>query len=107
MDNTNQPKESNFIDNMKLNTSYMIGLIVLIFLLVIIFASYFENSNDENMQNNMFLKIVVMLIFVYFILTIVLKKKIDSKKVSFLGLFKIEKGLLIYIIIIFMLSFLL
>jgi hypothetical protein len=107
MDNTNQTKQSNFIDNMKVNTSSMIGLIVLMFLLVIIFASYFENSSDDSIQNNMFLKIVVMLIFVYFISTIVLKKKIDSKKVTFLGLFKIEKGLLIYLIIIFMLSFLL
>jgi len=107
MDNTNQTKQSNFIDNMKLNTSSMIGLIILIFLVVIIFASYFENSSDDSIQNNTFLKIVVMLIFVYFISTIVLKKKIDSEKVTFLGLFKIEKGLLIYLIIIFMLSFLL
>tara|TARA_B110000285_G_C14996345_1_gene549003 strand:- start:32 stop:355 length:324 start_codon:yes stop_codon:yes gene_type:complete len=106
MESPPQNTKSNFIDNMKINTSYMIGLIILIFLLIVIFASYFENSNDDSIKNNTFLKIVVMLIFVYFILTIVLKKKIDSTKVSFMGLFKIEKGLLIYLIIIFMLSFL-
>ena len=98
---------SKLFNNMKLSLPITFAIIGLIFFLIIILSSNFERSTSPQPYGTKFSKLLILLICLYFIIKIVLKKKISSKKTNFMGFFKIEKGLLIYLFIVLLVSLLL
>ena len=109
--NTNNNSLKNKIKN-KFNT-YKFSLpvffviIVIVGFIIIVLSGNFEKSDSLGPYSSKFSRILILLIFIYFIIKIVMKKKISSKKTDFLGFFKIERGLLIYLFIVLLIALLL
>ena len=107
--NTNSLKGrfKNIFKNFKLTLPTFFIIIGFVSLLIIVLSGNFEKSDSIGPYGNKFAKLLILLIFLYFIMTIVLKKKISSKKTNFLGFFKIERSLLVYLFIVLLVSLLL
>jgi len=105
--NSLQKRVKNKFNKYKLTLPVFFGIIGFFAILIIVLSGNFEKSDSIGPYGNKFARFLILLIFIYFIMKIVLKRKIDSKKTSIFGFFKIERSLLIYLFAILLIALLL
>lgn len=112
MDNNNQKLNINNNNNVKKNikksnmsvTSFFI--IFTIFILIIgIIISNFENETDSEKDGSRFFKPIICLLF-FSMCIYIIYRNINDRKTEIMG-FSIDRGLLVYIFILILISFLL
>lgn len=109
--NNNNNSNNNSIKNknkkLKLTLPIFLGILVLSSFIIIVLSGNFEKSDSLQPYGSRFTKILILLLFIYFIISTILKKKINTKKTNFLGLFKVEKSLIIYLFVILIVAIIL
>lgn len=89
----------------KLNIfSFIIGIILFIFILVIIISNY-ENQNDDDKDGSKIFKPIVVFILCCFIIIKIYNGMHSNNTTSIFNRFKIDKGLLIYLLIALIIAF--
>ena len=106
--NNNSYKINNIINiknKKKLNiTTFIIGIVIFILLLVIIISNY-ENQEDEDNDGSKIFKPILAFILCLLIIMKIYNGMYSNETTSVLNRFKIDKGLLIYLLLAVLVAF--
>ena len=89
----------------KLNIiNFIIGIVLFIFILIIIISNY-ENQNDDEKDGSKIFKPIIAFILCFFIMFKIYNGLQSNKTTSVFNRFKIDKGLLIYLLLALIIAF--
>ena len=101
--NNNKKQSINSKNSILKLPSLLIGVSLIIILLVLIISNY-ENQPNEEKDGSKYLRPIVSLVMCLFFMYIIYKNLHSNKRTNLLNLFSIDKGLIVYFIIVLLLA---